>query len=1126
VTTKNKFIAMKFAKMKYKIMNLITVPLLITMSPNIIRSQIQKNEIIIPASTTANKFENCNIDKPNLYNGSIENDILLYEIKLKNFSLPIILSHNYNGFRPGENSSWVGLGWDIRVGGSISRVVHNAPDDSPNGYDYINDELNIPDPVKEPADYLRFIKSLTKDQLKMFAEGAYDGQPDEFMLSGSNLNAKFIKLKDGKIVTIPYRPIEIQAKKNSWVVQDEAGNTYYYGAIEEGGNAVNEQMHTGIESVSSGDYTGYDYISKYMLLKITTLSGENILFDYERENMSFPVSTSQTRSFYIEISSAGNPDNMLSPGGSTTKTTANRNGYRLVSIVTPKEQIYFNKGDLRKDLNSTDSYLLKEIEVKDKDNHLVKGWNFYSSYLGNLNKYSQCRLLLDSIAEFGKDKSKGKPSYKFLYETSSDIPEYETMGIDHWGYYNGEHNSTLVPSYLPNSSFNDRFTSFSTDRTPNHIYSRIGLLKSIQYPLGGTSSYIYEPNTYGYIDNDPIENIVYRKESLNINASATSNTVVKKDTFSLTNKQVVHITYFLNPNTASSGTGISVDQDPAYFKITKVGETSNKFYKVATMKNVSGTDSIPLDPGSYNVEIYANPNQLVYGTIDYLVEKKDAAGNNIINKTITTAGHRLKQIILQDGNKTVNKYFGYQLAAEKDRSSGVLVGIPDYEYAQTVMNVSYARLLPLQYPDLHIVLRTSNSIRPISSDDSHICYSEISEYGDADYKTVSYFTSSLNYPDYLFPRGTNISKAYKRGLLTRSVNLDKDSKLVSSVMNNYDFHKEDNKDGIAAIMLVEYLHQDISPSLSTYMYPWSGTILSEWIPLESMEQEKDGVKTKQSYYYDNPAHAQTTRSLTDTGNKAYCTFTLYPDDYASANANDFIGAMKSRHIIGSPIEQIKCVKDTTSGALYVVGGEIYTYKTGNQAGLAESTYRMVVPKPIPLSSFKFSNCNSAGESPYGKVSPGSFSITNIDSMYSKVPETTILQYDPNNNVREIMDKDNVHVCYLWWGGQYPVAEIKNMDYSTLENAIGKSLVQDIQLGADLENGKMEVINSLRTNPLYKNAQIATYTYRPLVGMTSATAPNGVTTYYEYDTFNRLKRTYIKENDVEKTVQSYDYHYKQ
>jgi YD repeat-containing protein len=52
----------------------------------------------------------------------------------------------------------------------------------------------------------------------------------------------------------------------------------------------------------------------------------------------------------------------------------------------------------------------------------------------------------------------------------------------------------------------------------------------------------------------------------------------------------------------------------------------------------------------------------------------------------------------------------------------------------------------------------------------------------------------------------------------------------------------------------------------------------------------------------------------------------------------------------------------------------------------------------------------------------------------------------------------------------------------------------------------------------------TYTYKPLVGMLSSTNPRGVTTYYEYDTFNRLKQTYIIENGEKKILQKYDYHY--
>jgi YD repeat-containing protein len=54
-----------------------------------------------------------------------------------------------------------------------------------------------------------------------------------------------------------------------------------------------------------------------------------------------------------------------------------------------------------------------------------------------------------------------------------------------------------------------------------------------------------------------------------------------------------------------------------------------------------------------------------------------------------------------------------------------------------------------------------------------------------------------------------------------------------------------------------------------------------------------------------------------------------------------------------------------------------------------------------------------------------------------------------------------------------------------------------------------------------NALVTTYTYAPLIGITSQTDPNGRTTYYEYDAFNRLKR--IKDHDGN-TVKVMDYQY--
>ena len=47
-------------------------------------------------------------------------------------------------------------------------------------------------------------------------------------------------------------------------------------------------------------------------------------------------------------------------------------------------------------------------------------------------------------------------------------------------------------------------------------------------------------------------------------------------------------------------------------------------------------------------------------------------------------------------------------------------------------------------------------------------------------------------------------------------------------------------------------------------------------------------------------------------------------------------------------------------------------------------------------------------------------------------------------------------------------------------------------------------------PNLVNAMITTYTYDPLVGVTSVTDPRGQTVYYQYDAFGRLE--YVKDKD--------------
>ena len=67
-----------------------------------------------------------------------------------------------------------------------------------------------------------------------------------------------------------------------------------------------------------------------------------------------------------------------------------------------------------------------------------------------------------------------------------------------------------------------------------------------------------------------------------------------------------------------------------------------------------------------------------------------------------------------------------------------------------------------------------------------------------------------------------------------------------------------------------------------------------------------------------------------------------------------------------------------------------------------------------------------------------------------------------------------------------------------------------------------MINGLRET--LAKGQVVVYKHKTIVGMTSMTDPRGITTYYDYDAFGRLKESYIMEDGVKKTLETYDYHY--
>jgi YD repeat-containing protein len=140
------------------------------------------------------------------------------------------------------------------------------------------------------------------------------------------------------------------------------------------------------------------------------------------------------------------------------------------------------------------------------------------------------------------------------------------------------------------------------------------------------------------------------------------------------------------------------------------------------------------------------------------------------------------------------------------------------------------------------------------------------------------------------------------------------------------------------------------------------------------------------------------------------------------------------------------------------------------------------------------------------------------------PRIQFNQYDIYGNILEQQKTNDAKEVYLWsYRSHYPVAKIVGSDYNTVTAVMlnSNNNITQSQIDAAVSNdvNMRNVLNRLRT--YLPAALVTTYTYSPLIGMTSQTDPNGLTTYYEYDTFGRLKN--VRDKDQYILGRNY-YHY--
>lgn len=153
-------------------------------------------------------------------------------------------------------------------------------------------------------------------------------------------------------------------------------------------------------------------------------------------------------------------------------------------------------------------------------------------------------------------------------------------------------------------------------------------------------------------------------------------------------------------------------------------------------------------------------------------------------------------------------------------------------------------------------------------------------------------------------------------------------------------------------------------------------------------------------------------------------------------------------------------------------------------------------------------------------------------------------YDDKGNLLQ-STKNGLSTTYIYGYKQlYPIAKIVGATYDQVMTAMGEvpttntsylnlNIVKKSDLDKDqtTENDLITALDSFRKEANLAGYAVTTFTYNPLVGVTSVTPPSGMREVYVYEAVtNKLKEVKRMEkdasgNDVYRTLKEYEYHYK-
>jgi hypothetical protein len=1064
---------------------------------------------IIPPSPEAANFAKFTEIPINTSTGGFSHRVAIQEIKRGKLSTSVSVDYHGSGIKLEENASWCGLGWALNgTGGLVARSVRGRPDDG-RGSGFLTYSVG-----KTVQSILNMTGQARLNEYEDIVNGCVDAEPDLFYVNANGMNFHFaFEWNNGGIKFSTDQKIKIEYSQNSagaiieFRIIDDKGTTYIFNALEK----TTETPYT------THCYTNQNFTSAWYLTQMKDINSENfIYFDYDDYVLDYDFKSHETYKQLIGGSTeCGYTDyiryrsKISIAGKRISQIRTDDNAIKV--IFSPSTDDRTDNGNLFGGPNggSTNFKKLDRITVKDYNDNEIK--SFKMDYT-----YETGRLTLSKIHPQNNNVD-SSPPHEFYYNGALPNLSPTMLDQDHWGYFNGASNTTLLP---PAGVFFDN-NSLAANREPSPANAILGSLTKIVSPTAGIIELDLEAHDYGYVGGNSVNEYVTTPVQYTafINGQTANNTTT-----------TISQNFTISPNPNNPSQSVQILLHIRGHNNNGIGILSNSNFnptlgrpavRIVNSANVvvypqhniqmideDFNESIFLTPGNYILQANCTFYDPQASTQDFAEITASFYDYTTMTLKVKPAGgvrvkeQRIYRNSADTDFQTIR--YKYKMSSDPTRSSGTINNEPFYNYIKFLYCLVASGNGFAEKESQYLIRSGQNRAMLSTIQDSHVIYREVEVQHfkgiNTNGKSIHQFSSYYDIADgfnYNLPIVPVETQNFKRNLLQNQQDF-KQVASTTSVFKTNDVDYLDNSQFVLGLR-VDALGGFYNASNFDNRFLTAGyvTFLGHSKPTQTIEV-MDGVSKTTTMAYDANLQNMTfqTMQTSNQGDNALVTEMYYPQDFPTSTLRT---AMLNANFVGVPLETVSKRVNTTTNISKIIGGDyqIYDFTT-----------------KLRLQQIQKLNLDDAITSGFQYAKSGT-----PDTRYTT--EISFNNYDDKGNIREYALRGTRKSAFLWgYKSLYPLAEIKEASFAQVTAALATFGQTPATLAAEENETTLQnYMGQLRA--ALPNAFVNAYTYIPLVGLSTVTDFNGYKTTYQYDNFKRLQT--VKDH-LGNILKNYNYQY--